>query len=261
MDDCCLFISSSDNTYDVFDLISPSVIKNWPTENFDVYVGLNNKVSKEPFHTIGAPVSEWSTELSHQINALPERFRYVILILDDFFFYEKVDPNQLTLLVSLVREQRIDYLRLKPLERSALGKVLLFQDNFNRNHNGIIRLADDEPYYSSLQVAIWNREHLLNMLKQRGSIWEFELNAIAGSAHYATLRELVRYKHLVEKGKWFKYAPATLGFHDKTLFEQRGFYQSMLKNFRIYNQIKFFLFGYSFFRLRQAIKQIRSNFS
>jgi hypothetical protein len=261
MDDCCLFISSSDNTFDVLSLVSRSVIKNWPVEGFDVYVGLNRKVAETPFYTIAAPVSGWRTELAHQINMLPERFRYVILLLDDFFFYEKVNPGELTRLMSLVRERDIDYLRLKPLERSALGKLLLYLSSLKQGDDGIIRLAGDEPYYSSLQVAIWDRVHLSKMLMLNGSIWEFELNAIAGSAHYATVRDFIRYSHLVEKGKWFKHAPATLGVHDMASFERRGFDQGLFKHVRIYTRVKFLVFGYVFFRLRRAMQQIRSNFT
>jgi len=260
MHDTCIFVSSSDNTYDVFSLVSRSVAEKWPSEVFDFYVGLNEKIAKAPFHTVSAPVSGWRTELGYQINALPEKFRYIILILDDFFFYERVEPDELARLMDMVRGRHIHYLRLKPLERSGLGKVLVFLRNLRKNSDGIIRLDDDEPYYSSLQVAIWDRAYLAKMLNQSGSIWEFEHNMISGSKHYATTRKLLRYDHLVEKGRWFKHAPETLDFRDPESFERRGFEQSLLKHSRIYNRIKFFLFGYVFFRLRRAkMQQKRSN--
>lgn len=255
MQDTCIFVSSSDNTYDVFSLVSGSIAEKWPVEAFDCYVGLNEKTAKAPFHSISAPVSGWRTELKYQINALPEIFRYVILLLDDFFFYEKVDPDELVRLMGMVRGQHIHYLRLKPLERSGLGKALIFLRSLRRNSDGIIRLTDDEPYYSSLQVAIWDRSHLATMLEQSGSIWEFEHNVIAKSKHYATTRRFLRYNHLVEKGKWFKHAPKTLNCRDPESFAHRGFEQSLLKHSRIYNRIKFFLFGYVFFRFRWAKRQ------
>jgi hypothetical protein len=255
MNDTCIFISSSDNTHDVFSLVSRSVAEQWPTEAFDIYVGLNEKIANVPFHTIMAPISGWRPELEYQINALPEKFRYIILILDDFFFYEKVDADELASFIQLVRMKQIHYLRLKPLERSGVGKALIFLRNFGRNDDDVIRLTVDEPYYSSLQVAIWDRTHLSKMLKQSGSIWEFEHNVIAGSKHYAITRNFLRYKHLVEKGKWFKHAFETLASRDIESFEHRGFQQSHLKHSIIINRIKFFLFGYTFFRLRRAKMQ------
>ncbi len=259
MQDVCIFVSSSDNTFDVFSLVSGSVAKRWPGEVFDLYVGLNQQIAKAPFHTISAPVSGWCAELEYQINALPEKFRYIILILDDFFFYEKVDTDELVRLIDMVRGRHIHYLRLKLLERSGLGKALIFLRSLRRNSDGIIRLTHDEPYYSSLQVAIWDRAHLSEMLKQDGSIWEFEHKAIAGSRHYAITRRLLRYNHLIEKGKWFRHAPEILDCCDSKEFEQRGFVQNGLKQSRIYKRIKFFLFGYAFFRLRRAKMQPRKS--
>lgn len=256
MQDTCIFVSSSDNTYDVFSLVSRSVAEKWPTEAFDLYVGLNEKIAKAPFHTIAAPVSGWRTELEYQINALPEKFHYIILILDDFFFYEKVDMYELERLMDRIRERHIQYLRLKPLERSGLGKAISYLRCLvgRNNQDGIIRLTNDECYYSSLQVAIWDRSHLSKMLKQSGSIWEFEHILIAGSKHYAITQKLLRYNHLVEKGKWFKHAPESLDCCGPECFEHRGFEQSLWKHSRICNRIKFFLFGYAFFRLRRAYR-------
>lgn len=250
--DTCIFVSSSDNTYDVFSLVSGSVAEKWPAEGFDFYVGLNEKFANAPFHAVSAPASGWRTELEHQINALPDKFRYIILILDDFYFYEKVDSNALARLIGMVRERKLHYLRLKPLERSGLGKMLEFLRSLRKNSDDIVRLADDEPYYSSLQVAVWDRTHLSKMLKQSGSIWEFEHGVIAGSKHFATRRKFLRYNHLVEKGKWFKHAPKTLGCCDPQSFQRRGFEQSFLKHSKLYNRVKFFLFGYAFLRFRRA---------
>jgi hypothetical protein len=261
MNDTCIFISSSDNTYDVFSLVSRSVAEKWPADAFDFYVGLNEKIAKAPFHTISAPASGWRTELEYQINALPEKFRYIILLLDDFFFYEKVEPVEVARLMDMVRERHIHYLRLKPLERSGLGKVLLYLRHRGRGGDGIIRLNDDEPYYSSLQVAIWDRSHLLKMLSQSGSIWEFEHKVLAKSRCYAVTQKFIRYEHLVEKGRWFRQAPKILNFCNHEVFKQRGFVQDGLKHFKIYNRIKFFLFGYVFLRYRRAkMQRNRSDF-
>lgn len=255
MNDTCIFVSSSDNTYDVFSLVSGSVVEKWTDGAFDFYVGLNNNIANPPFQTIMAPVSGWRTELGYQINALPKEFRYIILILDDFFFFEKVDLKKLTHFVNIVRERHIHYLRLKPLERSGLGRILLYLRSLNGNKDGIIQLDVNEPYYSSLQVAIWDRSHLSKILSQSGSIWEFEHKVIAGSSCYATTQKFLKYVHLVEKGRWFKHAPNILNCFDHDSFTKRGFEQSLLKHSKIYNRIKFFLFGYVFFRYRRMMKQ------
>jgi len=252
MDDCCLFVSSSDNTFDVFSLVSGSVVRNWPVTDFTFYVGLNEKTADAPFQTITAPVSGWRTELESQINALPQQFHYIILILDDFLFHEKVDSNELSHFLNLMRGRQIDYLRLKPLERSAVGRFFQLFKNLRCGVERVNRLVYDEPYYTSLQAAIWDRSYLLKILTQSGSIWEFEHKVIDGSKHYAVNKNLLHYEHLVEKSKWFKYAPSSLGFSDSNLFDNRGFVRSGMKNSKLFNKIKFGLLGYTFFRLRRS---------
>lgn len=252
MNDCCLFVSSSDNTFDVFSLVSDSVVKNWPVTDFTFYVGLNVQTATAPFQTITTPVSGWRTELESQINALPQSIHYIILILDDFFFHEKVDSNELLYFLNLMRGQKIDYLRLKPLERSAVGGFFQFFKNFRCGVERVNRLVYDEPYYSSLQAAIWDRSYLLKMLTQDGSIWEFENKVIVGSKHYAVNKKFMYYEHLVEKGKWFKYAPSSLGFSDSNRFDNRGYVRSGMKNSKFFNKLKFGLFGYTFFKLRRS---------
>jgi len=252
MDDCCLFVSSSDNTFDVFSLVSESVVRNWPTADLAFYVGLNEQTADAPFQTIPAPVSGWRTELALQINALPQQFHYIILILDDFFFHEKIDSGELSYFLSLTYSLKFDYLRLKPLERSAVGRFIQLFKNLRCGIERVNRLAYDEPYYSSLQAAIWERSYLLKMLTQNGSIWEFEHKVIDGSRHYAVNKNLLNYEHLVEKGKWFKYAPSTLGFSGPNHLDKRGFVRSWVKNSKIFNMIKFGLLGYTIFRVRRS---------
>ena len=252
MDDCCLFVSSSDNTFDVFSLVSGSVVRNWPETDLAFFVGLNEQTADAPFQTITATVSGWRAELESQINALPQQFHYIILILDDFFFHEKIDPDELSYLLNLMNVQKINYLRLKPLERSAVGRFFQLFKNLRCDIKRVNRLANDEPYYSSLQAAIWERSYLLKMLMHNGSIWEFEHKVIDSSRHYAVNNNLLKYEHLVEKGKWFKHAPKSLGFSDTDKFDKRGFVRSWMKNSKFFNMIKFGLLGYTIFRLRRS---------
>jgi hypothetical protein len=254
MDNCCLFVSSSDNTFDVFSLVSGSVVRNWSSTDLAFYVGLNEQIADAPFRTIPAPVSGWRTELKTQINALPQKFQYIILLLDDFVFHDKIDSKALSRFLNLMSERELDYLRLKPLQRSLLGVFLLrFIENLEFSPDSVNKIDYKEPYYSSLQVTIWSRSHLIEMLTHCGSIWEFEHNVIVGSKHYAITKKLLNYEHLVEKGKWYKYAPRLLGFNETPRFDERGFVKSAMKNSKIWNKIKFGVLGYAFFKLRRKV--------
>jgi len=43
-------------------------------------------------------------------------------------------------------------------------------------------ISQTRPFYSSLQIAIWQREHPLAMLDAPGSPWDFEHQGIDGNA-------------------------------------------------------------------------------
>ena len=251
MRDVCLLVSSSDNTFDVFSKLSDNIVKKWPIKDIDIYVGLNCQIAKLPYHTVSAVTSDWRTELGFQLNALPDQYNYIILILDDFFFYDQVNLNVLKHFISVAKERDIDCLRLKPQERSGLGHVFLYIARILRGKDDVVRLSCNEPYYTSLQVAIWKRSYLSKLLSQVGSIWEFEHKVENNSRHFALAHSFLRYEHLVEKGKWFKYAPDILGCQCVENFKERGFEKNNINLFKCLNKLKFFLFGYLFLRLRR----------
>jgi hypothetical protein len=253
MHDTCVFVSTSDNTFDVFEKVSPSLLAHWPAGLTKLYAGMNERTAPAPFETVRAPISGWRNELLHQIESLPDEHRYVILVLDDFFFKKDVDPRALARLLEAVKRHDIDYLRMKPLLRSFLGSILL-KLWARPIEPGIIRLGADEPYYASLQVAAWKRTYLCDALRRKGSIWEFEHVVPDGSKHYAVGDLVLDYEHLVEKGKWFRHAPGLLGLPE-TEFARRGFLQPALKYSRWYNRIKFAILGYMVFNYkRRAVK-------
>ncbi len=45
-------------------------------------------------------------------------------------------------------------------------------------------MSFSEPYYSSVELAIWKRSYLRSLLRQPGSIWEFE-HIVTNERHYA----------------------------------------------------------------------------
>jgi hypothetical protein len=245
----CVFVSSSDNTFDVFLKIYPNLLENWPSSNIDLFVGLNSKVADYPFSTVSAQVCGWRLELHAQILQLPENYKYIILLLDDFYFYEPVDISYLKLCIDYVQNFNIEYLRLHSLQRSIIGS--LFLKIFSYGHK-IIRISEGEPYYSSLQVAIWDRSYLLKLLDIKNSIWDFEHTVIPKSKHYvvAGLGGL-NYEHLVEKGRWLRHAPRLLANIDSAYFHTRGFDARPLYRFKFLRKIKFHIYGYTFFKIKR----------
>lgn len=249
----CVFVCSSDNTHDVFEATHERLLQTWPLSVIPAYVGTNTQAVHAPLQAVHAPVSGWRTELLQQIRALPEQVEQIALVLDDFFFHSAVQLDTLQRLSKLLSEEHGDYLRLKPVERALIPSVFRQLRRLFGPLPVIERLSQGEPYYSSLQVAIWRRAYLTERLDSPGNIWAFEHEVPPRSRHYAVTAPCLEYEHLVEKGKWYRYAPDVLQIPASSPIFKRGFEENALKNFKAYQRFKFMLVGYAVFRLRRRL--------
>jgi hypothetical protein len=253
----CVFVSSSDNTKDVFNHVCKSFDKYWSDCSYNCYVGTNNEsglVCNDKFVPITSVESGWRSELLNQVINLPKNIEYVILFLDDFLILSQVDDVRVNEIVEQSVANNYDYVRLIPASRTVWESGIdEFKKVFNHNHK-IGLISEKDPYYSSLQIALWKRAHLMTMLELSGDIWEFEHHKKNGAKHYAVSDPLVDYKHIVEKGKWIP------GF-DKQLkkigvIRDHGVRDSHTWIFYVrmhVGRLRFYIFGYSIMRIKRYI--------
>jgi len=205
----CLLVSSSDNTADVFQQVAPAFSRHWPACKLDRFVGGNSPpaTAVDGFTPVLCPqASGWREELAHQVAALPAQYDHVLLFLDDFLILDTVDDKALMRLLAESLAQRLPYLRLWPELRSLAGQAV-WRLGAGRATGALVALPADTPYYSALQVTLWQRAHLAALLDHAGSIWDFELQRPAAT-HYAVAgAPPIRYRHVVERGLWMRDAP------------------------------------------------------
>ncbi len=261
-DDICLFVSSTSSRLDIVRQVTRSFDVCWTDCPFEKFVGLNPVVDQAPvhgFHPIYAPVSDWRAEFLEQLLQLPAQFEHVLLFLDDFLILSPVDTERLQMLLDEALRRDIEYLRLVPIRRAALPRVV------RRIRRGslpeIEPIGIRSPYYSSLQAALWKRSHLEQMLKRaRKSVWDFEHQAIPGHPHFAITKEPpIRYRHLIEKGKWEPHSRTS--FRDLNLSFDPGAREESGRRAALalrWNGLKFEVIGYSAMRLKRYCRQIWS---
>lgn len=202
-----VFICSADNRRDVLERTLPSLIKFWPDCPYPIYAGLNSRGRPLSVGTpLIAPASQWHRESAQQLAQITED--YLIVILDDFLFRAPVDQARLSALVAGVVAQDLAYLRLVPLGRSLPAR--LSGRRPPQLQPGIELIRARRPFYSSLQIAVWRREHLLSMLQQPQSIWEFEHRWVPAVHCAIRDRPPIAYRHLVERGRWLPDARSLL---------------------------------------------------
>jgi hypothetical protein len=199
-----VLICGSDSRRDVLERVLPSLLKYWPDCPYPIYVGLNTNYRFGPnITTVVAHPSEWRQECAEQIAQITET--HLIVVLDDFLFQRPVDQNRLSKLLVEAVNLELPYLRLMPLGRSILERVANLARPSSKLE--IEPIKEGRPFYSGLQIAIWNKTHLTTLLNSRGSIWDFEHKRKPGITHYAiTGAPPIIYSHLVEKGRWLPYA-------------------------------------------------------
>jgi len=241
-----LLINSSDNTFDILESVYGSNIKRLKSFTGIVYyTATTREINKYNLSKITVSQTHWSDELRQALLKLDDEF--IILCLDDFLFFNGLNSNKINKILkhSQTRsDQKIDYLRLKPVERQLLLYLFnIFKSFFTGDSS--IKLNANEPYFSSLQLAIWRRKYLLQLLQTEMSIWDFEKIVTTGNC-YAVARPFVLYKHMVEKGLWFWFAKFFLDLENSPR-ELHTFWHSAK---HIFIRNKFYIFGYIFSRIK-----------
>lgn len=244
-----VFVCSSDNTFDVFQRVFPALRKFWPACPYPVYVGLNEAQAQDGI-VLRAPAAGWREELKQQIAAVPHDF--ILLVLDDFLVLEPVDQARLRALIAQAVARDLPYTRMIPATRALLPALLhRLAAFFVRDPFQV--LPASIPYYSSLQIALWRKDHLLAMFGEEGNIWQFEHQRRPGVVHRALRSDPpIRYMHVVEKGRWQPHAPAMfaragLDF-DPGARALRPAGDRWLER---YKTVKFMLIGYSVVRFKR----------
>ena len=205
--DVALLIASCDRNRGVLAQTAEAFRRRWPDCPFPRYVGINNPVAAPPgFKALAAPAKGWRAELRAQVASLPAR--RVLLFLDDFLLLRPVDTTRVLCLAERALCENWAYLRLVP-PSGALAVVALRRLAARFKGADVCVIPGHLPYPSALQVAIWDRDYLLEQLGGSGSIWDFEHQA-ARRPHLAVTRPALCYLHLVERGMWLPHAPRLL---------------------------------------------------
>jgi hypothetical protein len=239
-----VYICSSDSRRDILDRVLPTILSNWPDCPYPIYVGLNTCEHISPRVTpLQAKASGWREECLAQIAQLSES--HLIVVLDDFLFQAPVDQSSLSSIVSNAIALRLPYLRLLPLRKSLIQRFMpRTRVSFAP---GIEAIDKKRPFYSALQIAVWEKTHLVSLLKLHGSIWDFEHQKKHDTRHYVVSDSPpIAYRHIVEKGRWLPYAKRLLNESGMTtdLGKRRAW--PKWTNLRVLtDEMRFLILGYA----------------
>ena len=146
---------------------------------------------------------------------------YFILMLDDFMILEEVDNSKIEKAFEFIKSNNGVYLRLVPNPKGDLK----INNDFSK-----IDVKSQVPYVTSLQMAIWKKEFLMELLKYDFNPWEFEVKAgktkesmLNSDGFYVASNNFVTYTHFVEKGKFYPFLKDILKKERLSLWSSRKF--------------------------------------
>jgi hypothetical protein len=171
----------------------------WSDCPWPVYLGTTHRsFAGERVTSLKAGDTEWSQCLRFCLNHIDSDF--VLLLLEDYFLVRPVSTAVLSEKLAMLDGFRGAQLRLFPLPGP---------DRKLATCPGIGEIHSRAAYRVSTQPAFWSRAHLLDLLVDSESAWDFEWNATKRShnlaaAYYATYKPLIHYRHVIERGEWFR---------------------------------------------------------
>ena len=193
-----ILVCSCDKFSDLWQPYFESFHRYWADCPYPVYLLSNFK--KTDFRgirtiTVGEDDS-WSKNLIDALKQL-EEYDYVFLMTEDGFLCSNVDTTA--------------FLECIKLFRDADGKAMCMMaeqwpsSSLNSFFGEVVTSA---PYRCNATFSIWKKRHLLALLVEDESAWQFELNGTDRTRHltgfFNTKKNFFPHIHGVKKGKWIR---------------------------------------------------------
>jgi len=169
--------------------------KAWPNCSYPVYL-LNNHISYEDNRVYNLLVGEdrsWSHSLLKGLKLIKED--NVFFLYDDTFIVN-IEIDKLEQLFEYSIRNNLTSLHIRP-SFSTLKRW----DTLS-----VIKLKSNVKYRNALFANLIDRKHLISLLREDESAWDFELVGNARSMdydYYSTNKPVIKYIHGIVKGKWF----------------------------------------------------------
>lgn len=250
----CVLVNSSDYARDVFEIVYRNAEAAWRDCDWPRFAGFTSQYpDMYGFKAVAARGAKgWREQLIAQLDSLPEQIEYVVRLDEDLLFFSRVDGARLNAIAEEVLRADLVYVSLLPIARSLLGGVFEFVRR-KLSRQPLRPLSFSEPYYSSLNPAIWKRSYLRDLLRQPGNVWEFE-HIVTDKRHYAVWERVLDFDAIVAKGKWLPRARRQLARQGLSLAgSQREIQDTGARLRNIRQNIVFAVVGFTSFRIRKKL--------
>lgn len=130
------------------------------------------------------PIGRWSDSLHKALSMIPDK--HIIIMLEDYWIVHPVDTRA----VSLAEDYMVKHPEVIKFDLCA-DRLYAKDANLHYGKHGFLDLVKSKPgspYHLSLMTGIWNKGHLMSILKPAWSPWDIEID---GTRVLSTMPELV----------------------------------------------------------------------
>lgn len=170
-----VLISSCDNFFDCWDPYLHGLRKHWPDCPYDVHI-VTNYLDVKDDSARAIKVGEDKGWSNNTLLALKHvKTPYILYTHEDFWIKTRVDTRVIEDYIGLMEAGKADYIGLYPGSEPYLPFAL-------DERLGLI--SDCAPYRTSLQVALWRKEVLEDLIVEGENPWQFEILGTERSRRY-----------------------------------------------------------------------------
>lgn len=171
---CAILVLSCDKYADSWSPFFSFFFKYWPDCPFPVYLGNNFKIFEHPkvIQVFSGCNKSWTEELEIILNQLP--YEYLLIILEDYFIYEKVNTYEIIEILNIMQERNAAFTRLAAFPTKY---NVLWEYEKIKEHPHIGEIKTGSKYRVCLQTAIWKKDILMRLLNDKENPWQFETEA------------------------------------------------------------------------------------
>lgn len=203
-----ILIPSCDKYSEAWDPFFKLLFKHWPTLNQKIYlIGGYKKYPDPRVHSIlVGQEKSWSDNMLFALERIPDD--YVLIFLEDYFLLNSVNEPRLKILFEQMQKEKAGYL--------SLVNVSLSNKIPHSTIAGLGYLRPEADYRTALQVAIWNKAVLKQLLVSGENPWNFEMKGTERSRSISmpflvTERDgPIEYLGGIDRGHWNEKAIALL---------------------------------------------------
>ena len=169
-----VLVLSCDKNSDLWPTFFQLFFKYWEDRLPKVYLGTNfAKFYDDRVTTVNSKlIDNWSTELDIILEQISED--YVLMILEDYFIYKRVNVDSVELALNSMNTRNACFFRLACFPKKY---NLLWPSTIVDQENKIFELNLNSEYLLNLQIGIWKKSVLKDLLVLGESPWQFEINA------------------------------------------------------------------------------------